>query len=167
MLKKVIPLILSTFILIVNANPSLANTVLRGKYGDWNVFTNSADETMCFIASIPIKQLPTSKNWNPTFYLAKYGQNAIQPSINAGYIYRAGTQATIKILEYTLQLNTEKQGAWLGTQETEKILIDAMKKGTSMVVKGESEFNTLTTDTYSLKGVTRSIQEMNKLCPTK
>jgi hypothetical protein len=168
MLKKIIPLILSIFILMVNINPSLAEPILKGKYGDWNVFINpDTDSQMCFIASKPIKQIPSSKSWDPTFYITTFGEASNEPSVSAGYNYKNETQASIKILEYTFLLSTNGQGAWLGTVKEEEKLIDAMKKGASMVVKGESEFNTLTTDTYSLKGVTRSILEMNKLCPIK
>jgi len=168
MLKKIMPLILSVFILTISINYSLAEPTLKGKYGDWNVFINyDTDNHMCFVASQPTKQLPSTKNWDPTFYITRYGKIIGEPSINAGYNYRKDSQASVKILEYVFQLGTNGQGAWLGTVEEELKLIDAMKKGASMIIKGESEFNTLTTDTYSLKGVTRSIEEMNKLCPIK
>ena len=39
-----------------------------------------------------------------------------------------------------------------------------MKKGYQMIVKGTSEFGTNTTDHYSLKGVIRSLQELDSVC---
>ena len=46
----------------------------------------------------------------------------------------------------------------------ENKLVEAMKKGYQMIIKGTSEFETSTTDHYSLKGVTRSLQELNDIC---
>ena len=38
-------------------------------------------------------------------------------------------------------------------------------EGTVSLVKGTSEFGTNTTDHYSLKGVIRSLQELDSVCP--
>ena len=43
-------------------------------------------------------------------------------------------------------------------------LVNAMKRGNELVFKGTSERGTLTTDSYSLKGVTAAMKAIDKAC---
>ena len=61
-------------------------------------------------------------------------------------------------------MSAQEKHAWLITKDEENKLVEAMKKGYQMIIKGTSEFETSTTDHYSLKGVTRSLQELNDIC---
>ena len=81
--------------------------------------------------------------------------NYNQPSLNIGYKLKDGTSISVKILNSTFAMTSNKDGinAWLMTENEEKKLVEAMKKGYQMIVKGTSEFGTNTTDHYSLKGV--------------
>ena len=54
--------------------------------------------------------------------------------------------------------------AWAEDEEKDDLLIQAMKRGTTMVVKGISSRGTKTKDTYSLKGFTASYEAINKVC---
>jgi hypothetical protein len=40
-----------------------------------------------------------------------------------------------------------------------------MRKGDEMVVRGKSRRGTITTDTYSLSGVTKAVDAITKVCP--
>tara|TARA_B100000674_G_scaffold480734_1_gene480655 strand:- start:75 stop:599 length:525 start_codon:yes stop_codon:yes gene_type:complete len=148
---------------------TLANTQpqLKSRFGDWSVFTFSTDKKdMCYIASTPIKQDPKDKNWNPNFFISRIDKNYNQPSLNIGYKLKDGTSISVKILNNTFALTSNKDGlnAWLMTEDEEKKLVEAMKKGYQMIIKGTSEFGTNTTDHYSLKGVIRSLQELDSVC---
>ncbi len=55
------------------------------------------------------------------------------------------------------------EAAWL-YKEHEGGFVDAMKRGTEMVVRGISSRGTRTTDTYSLSGVTAAMNEIDKAC---
>ena len=59
----------------------------------------------------------------------------------------------------------KRERAWLVTEDEEQKIVEAMKKGYQMIIKGTSEFGTNTTDHYSLKGVIRSLQELDSICP--
>ena len=147
----------------------LANTQpqLKSRFGDWSVFTHSiGDRNICYIASTPIKQDPKDKNWTPNFFISRIDMNYNQPSLNVGYKLKDGTSISVKILNSTFAMTSNKNGinAWLMTEDEEKKLVEAMKKGYQMVVKGTSEFGTNTTDHYSLKGVIRSLQELDSVC---
>ena len=60
---------------------------------------------------------------------------------------------------------TDKDSAWIENPAQEADLIAAMQKGTRMMVVGKSRRGTLTTDTYSLSGVTAALDAMAKECP--
>ncbi|MBT5213023.1 MAG: hypothetical protein HOL60_00485, partial [Pelagibacteraceae bacterium] len=51
--------------------------------------------------------------------------------------------------------------AW--TDNDDKVIY-AMKKGLDLILNGESTRGTITNDTYTLKGFTAAIKELNKNC---
>ena len=59
---------------------------------------------------------------------------------------------------------TEAEAAWLASASDESGFVAAMKKGSTLVVKGTSDRGTPTTDPYSLKGVTAAMNEIDKAC---
>ena len=121
----------------------LANTQpqLKSRFGDWSVFTHSTgDRNICYIASTPIKQDPKDKNWTPNFFISRIDMNYNQPSLNIGYKLKDGTSISVKILNSTFAMTSNKDGitAWLMTENEEKNLVEAMKKGYQMILKGTS-----------------------------
>ena len=170
-LKKYFKITHILFVLVFLIPEAYATTgeqpQLKSKFGDWSVFTHSAgDRNICYIASTPIKQDPKDKNWTPNFFISRIDKNYNQPSLNIGYKLKDGTSISVKILNSTFALTSNEVGtnAWLMTEDEEKKLIEAMKKGYQMIIKGTSEFGTNTTDHYSLKGVIRSLQELDSVC---
>jgi hypothetical protein len=59
---------------------------------------------------------------------------------------------------------TEKDGAWIKNVAEEARLIEAMRKGSEMTVRGVSSRGTQTTDQYSLKGVSQAIDRADQEC---
>ena len=60
---------------------------------------------------------------------------------------------------------TDKDSAWVETPSQEADLIAAMRKGKAMTVEGTSRRGTVSTDTYSLSGVTAALDAIAKECP--
>ena len=165
-------IILISFLLVTNLYAASVNEQqLKSRFGDWRVFAHEINgEKLCYIASTPIKQDPNDRNWNPNFFISKIklnGKNYNQPSLYIGYKLKGETSVSIKILNSTFRLATDeaRERAWLVTEDEEQKIIEAMKKGYQMIIKGTSEFGTNTTDHYSLKGVIRSLQELDSICP--
>mgnify|MGYP001156740979 FL=1 len=161
-----------TLVIIYLACATISNATSHGepevqsRFGDWRVLKYVDDSREhCYIASSPIKQAPTDKEWNPNFFIKKIdGGSHNEPSLYAGYNFKKDTPVTIKILNSTFSMSAKDKHAWLITKDEENKLVEAMKKGYQMIIKGTSEFETSTTDHYSLKGVTRSLQELNDIC---
>jgi invasion protein IalB len=59
---------------------------------------------------------------------------------------------------------TQSDGAWIKNAAEEPQLVEAMRKGADMIVKGMSTRGTHTTDTYSLKGISNALDRVAKEC---
>ena len=59
---------------------------------------------------------------------------------------------------------TQNDGAWIKNVADEAKLLDAMRKGADMTVRGESGRGTKTTDTYSLKGIAQALDKVAEEC---
>jgi hypothetical protein len=61
--------------------------------------------------------------------------------------------------------NGADEWAWLEKLDEQARLVTAMKRGNELVFKGTSARGTLTTDSYSLKGVTAAMKALDAACP--
>ena len=59
--------------------------------------------------------------------------------------------------------STEDSSDTAWTDDDEKVIY-AMKKGLELVISGQSSRGTITNDTYTLKGFTSAINNLNKDC---
>ena len=59
---------------------------------------------------------------------------------------------------------TQNDGAWIKNVAEEARLIDAMRKGADLTVKGTSTRGTQSTDTYSLKGLAQAMDRVAQEC---
>src|SRR5262249_4885800 len=59
---------------------------------------------------------------------------------------------------------TQGDGAWIKNAAEEPRLVEAMRKGSDVVVKGVSARGTATTDTYSLKGLSQALDKIGEEC---
>jgi invasion protein IalB len=59
---------------------------------------------------------------------------------------------------------TQGDGAWIKNAADEARLVDAMRKGSDLVVKGVSGRGTQTTDTFSLKGLAQALDRAAQEC---
>jgi invasion protein IalB len=86
-------------------------------------------------------------------------------SFVAGYVYGDSGDVTVTIDQTQFDLFTHEDTAWAPDAGTDNDLVNAMKKGNGMVVKGRSSRGTPTTDTYSLTGFSRAYQAIAEACP--
>ncbi len=151
------------------AQPSRAQGIKRiGDYGDWSSFQFSEDGNLaCYMSSEPKKTEGKYTKRGDVFAIVTHRpaeKRFGEVSIIAGYSYRKDSWAEVKIGTQTFQLFTQDDGAWAPDAETDKKLVQAMRKGRTMVVTGTSTRGTLTTDTYSLSGFTKASRAIGKAC---
>lgn len=141
---------------------------------DWRAFKDREDgQPLCYIGSVPEKEEGDYTSRGPTYVLV-----TIRPqekpigvvTVEAGYPYKADSRVDVAIDGNTFELYTrnrdsdDKGDAWAFGDEGDRALIEAMKAGTTMVIKGTSSRGTLTTDTYSLLGFTAAYNAIRKAC---
>ena len=89
---------------------------------------------------------------------------ANEVSIIIGYPFKTGSDATADVGSTNYALYTQQDGAWIKNASEEVRMIDAMRGGQSVVVKGTSAKGTQSTDTYSLKGLSQALDRTGQEC---
>ena len=85
-------------------------------------------------------------------------------SVIIGYPFKAKSDATVEVGATNFALYTQNDGAWIKNAAEEARLVDAMRKGADVVVKGESGRGTKTTDRFSLKGIAQALDRVAQEC---
>src|SRR3546814_12585340 len=86
-------------------------------------------------------------------------QRTDEVSIQAGYPYKESAVVDVAVGDMQVQLFTQGDSAWAMDKATDKKLVQAMIKGSTMVVEGASSRGTNTKETYSLAVFTRRPEE--------
>jgi invasion protein IalB len=150
--------------------PANEQAVLLGQFGDWGAYrATPGGKTVCFALSKPTKGVtdPPGRNRDPAYFFistrpAEKVTNEV--SVIVGYPQKPGVDASATIGSASYVLYTENDGAWIKNAAEESQMIDAMRKGSDMVVKSVSTHGTKTTDTYSLKGVADALDKVAAEC---
>jgi invasion protein IalB len=147
-----------------------AQPTLVATYGDWGVYqANSGGRKVCFALSNPVSATtePPNRPRDPAYLFistrpAEGARN--EPSVIMGYPHRADTDATAEIGPDKYAMQTQNDNAWLKNPAEEPRMIEAMRKGSELVVKGVSSRGTRTTDRYSLKGLGQALDRVGQEC---
>jgi hypothetical protein len=139
-----------------------------GRFKDWDAYKTTINgQPACFAVSKPKDMLPKGVNRDPVFFLVTHwparGVSG-EPSIQTGYTYRPGSNASVTVGGQSFDFFTKDDGAWLASGDDEKKLIAALRKGSTMTVKGTSSRGTITTDRYSLAGISLALDKVAEAC---
>ena len=139
-----------------------------GSHRDWNVYAFTEDgQKICYMASEPTKQEGDyTRRGNPAVLVTRRpGSPAVdEVSVQPGYSYREGSEVEVKVGTREFMLFTRGEHAWTKSQEADAALINTMKRGSNMTVRGISLKGTYSLDTYSLLGFTAAHQAMVNAC---
>jgi len=145
---------------------------LLGSFRDWHVYqTGTGANRLCYALSEPKEMNPANTNRDSAFFLISTwpGRKVRnEPSVVPGYQYKEGAKAQIQVgsdkFEFFTKNDGVNGGAWMEDPATEKRLIDAMKRGSSMSITGISSRGTLTRDNYSLAGISAALDKVAATC---
>jgi hypothetical protein len=139
-----------------------------GTYQDWNVYTvDDTNGLLCYAASVPKKE---DGNWSRrgarAVIVAKLPGAAPneQVSVQPGYSFKKDTDAQVTVDGQRYSLFTRGEHAWTNSPAEDATLIEAMKKGANLTVRGTSTRDTWSLDTYSLLGFTAAYEAMQNAC---
>ena len=148
---------------------------LTETYRDWSVYHyGSGAGEICYVLSKPKRERPSGLNRGRVFFTVTHRADGTrnEVSLRAGYKFSPKSKPYARIGNEDFPFYTGAQEgdeerahwAWMHTHSEEAALIEAMKKGDQMTIKGTSSRGTLTTDTYSLLGVTKALAAIDKKC---
>lgn len=150
------------------ANTAVAAKLVQ-KFDDWQVFIHEGPgEKICFAASQPKSMEPKAAKRGPVFfYLTTWAKDNIRNeiSVKIGYAFKTDTSPVIIIGKDQFELYPKDDKAFMRDPGEERKLLDAMKKGTTLTVKGVSARGTATTDQYSLSGLSAALSQLATSCP--
>ncbi len=147
-----------------------AQPKLLGQFGEWGAYTASpGGKKICFALAKPTSSQtnPPNRPRNPTFmFISTRPADKVtnEVSIIIGYPFKAGSEATADVGSTNYALYTQQDGAWIKNASEEARMIDAMRAGQTVVVKGTSTKGTQSIDTYSLKGLSQALDRTGQEC---
>ena len=142
---------------------------LLGAFDNWNAFsfTDDTGKKVCFMSSKPVSAKGNYTRRGDIYaYITHWPSKGHKNMINfdTGYTYKANSMVDVSVNGEKFQLATEGEKAWAYNQSDDDKITDAIRKGSTMVVKGVSSRGTETTDTYSLKGTADAFDAISKAC---
>lgn len=142
----------------------------KATFGDWFVHENAGDgPKTCFAASQPKSKEPAGANRSRiVLYISAWPKEGIKSevSIKLGYPIKPDSAVAVTVGEAAFDLFPDQDRAYVADATEELKLVDAMKKGSTLVVKATSTRGTQTTDTYSLVGLGRALEAVAAACPS-
>lgn len=139
-----------------------------GTFGAWSTFVFLENNNkVCYMAAKPQKHEGNYKSRGDIFALithrpAEGSKNVF--SYSAGYGYKLNSEAAVNISGKKFSLFTQDDMAWAPDGSQDNAITEAIKAGSSMVVKGTSARGTETTDTFSLDGSTKAYEAISTEC---
>lgn len=143
---------------------------LLGSYGDWGAYTASPNgKKVCFALAKPksSQTIPPGRNRDPAYLFvstrpAEKVRNEV--SVIIGYPFKESSDATAEIGQAKFAMYTQKDGAWIKNVADEARMLDAMRKGADLTIKGTSTRGTQTIDQFSLKGLAQALDRTAQEC---
>jgi hypothetical protein len=141
---------------------------LLGDFNDWAAYTYSTPKgKVCYIVAKPSSSEPKNVKRDPIFFLVTHRpgdkvRNEVSTII--GYAFKKDEPATVTIDGTSYEMFTNGDGGWFDSSAKDSQVVNAMKAGKTLTVKGTSWRGTVTTDTYSLSGVTAALNKINETC---
>jgi len=165
-IKKTLLIIIFSFVFsVANAESDLKSL---GKFKDWQSFIllNEGIKT-CFAQSTPVVKAPKKfkRDDSRLFVSFRPGENVKNEiSVTNGYEFKLKAPVAAKSGKKSYDLFSKGRFAWVVDDKDDIKLISTMKKASRLMIIGNSEKGTQTTDHYSMMGFTKAYNAAKKNC---
>lgn len=141
---------------------------LIGTYDDWltYIFIENGNK-VCYMVSKPTKEEGDYSRRGEVFALVTHRPSEKTRdvvSFISGYTFKSASNVEVKVAGETFSLFTQDDTAWAADAATDSKLVDAIKKGSNMIMRGTSSRGTKTKDTFSLKGSSKAYKRITDEC---
>jgi invasion protein IalB len=143
---------------------------LLGQFGDWGAYTAApGGRKICFALAKPAQSetVPPGRPRDPAwFFVSTRPSEKVKEEVSVifGYPFKANTDATVEVGNINFAMYTQNDGAWVKNAAEEARLVDAMRRGSEITVRGESGRGTRTIDRFSLQGVVQALDRAASEC---
>lgn len=139
-----------------------------GLYGDWGVYSAEGKKSKtCYALATPKDRVPPGLNRDPAyiFIASRPGENVREEiSIIMGFpLKEDGARAEVSGSSFPLI--AKGSNAWMKNVADEPHFVEALKKGSKLLVKAASVKGKVTTDSYPLAGISQALERLEKECP--
>jgi hypothetical protein len=147
-----------------------AQPTLLGQYADWGAYTASpGGNKVCFALAKPktTKMEPAGRPRGASYlFVSTRPTEKVKNEVSViiGYPFKSSSDATAEIGTAKFAMYTQNDGAWIKNVAEEARMVDAMRKGADLTVKGTSGRGTQSTDQYSLKGLAQALDKIEQEC---
>ncbi|MDX2083462.1 MAG: invasion associated locus B family protein [Rickettsiales bacterium] len=139
---------------------------LQAKFQDWNVFKASrVDQTVCYIASTPIKREGNfDKRGEPYFLVTNIINDADEVSVSSGFVYKKKSDVEISFGSKKYYLFPYLSVAWANDKADDIEIIKEMQRAEEFIVTAIARDGKIANDTYSLIGFAKAYKKMKETC---
>jgi hypothetical protein len=147
-----------------------------GRFGAWDAYVRTTDGNKeCFMVSVPSARAERlSRGDIYAWIIHRPAENVTgEVLISLGYPHKADSAVKVEIGDKQWNFDAERDSssansdsdiAFTPDSSQERAIVDAIKNGSTMVVKGVSQRGNNTRDTYSLSGTTAAYQAISNAC---
>ncbi len=152
------------------AAPGGAQPTLLGQFGEWGAYTATpGGKKVCFALSKPTSSStsPPNRPRDPAYlFISSRPAEKVKDEVSVifGYGLKPNSDANIEVAGGSYAMYTQADGAWVKNAAEEPKLVETMRKGQDLTVKGTSARGTVSTDIYSLKGLTQALDRVGQEC---
>ena len=169
-------LTLAVFLGPLMASASASENQAVATFKDWRLFVSGAGAAKnCYIVGEPKRMRPANVKRGDTYLVVAHrpGQGVRnEVSVRNGYPFSATSSPFAELGSDKFDFftgvqaqNGAEEWAWMVDLDAQPRLVTAMKRGNELIFKGTSARGTLTTDSYSLSGVTAAMKALDAACP--
>jgi hypothetical protein len=150
--------------------PGAPQPTLLGQFGDWGAYAATpGGKKVCFALAKPSNShtTPPNRPRDPTYiFVSSRPAEKVKDEVSIifGYGLKPNADANVEISGANYAMYTQADGAWVKNAAEETRLVDAMRKGADLTVKGTSAKGTASTDVYSLRGLPQALDRVGQEC---
>jgi hypothetical protein len=150
------------------ATAASAQTRSISRFGDWTVYAHDeASGRICFASSPPrASDPPQDTGFKPLLYVSSWPREGVRAevSVKTASPLKPGALGSIIVDKATFKLTASGDRAYVLDSTDELKLLEAMKKGSSVIVVAQTEQGVVAKDTYALSGITQALQAITSAC---
>ena len=150
--------------------PGAPQPTLLGQFGDWGAYTATpGGKKVCFALAKPTNSTtsPPNRPRDPTYmFVSSRPAEKVKEEVSIifGYGLKPNADANVEVAGASYAMYTQADGAWVKNAAEETRLVETMRKGQDLTVKGTSAKGTASTDVYSLKGLPQALDRVGQEC---